>query len=93
MQEILPSHKRWALDQEGLGNILVAGPFLDANLGPTGSGMIVLRADSVEEATAIAQSDPMHSSGVRSFEILPWKINEGTISVNLTLSSGHSQFR
>jgi uncharacterized protein YciI len=92
MERIFPAHKRWALEQESRGNILAAGPILDANLEPSGSGLIVLRAESVEEASAIAQSDPMHSSGLRTFTIMPWKVNEGTVRIELTLSSGVGRF-
>jgi uncharacterized protein YciI len=91
MERVLPTHKRWALEQESQGNILAAGPILDGNLEPSGSGLIVLRAESTEEATTIAQSDPMHSSGLRTFRIMPWKINEGTVRIELTLSTGVSR--
>jgi uncharacterized protein YciI len=64
MERVLPTHKRWALEQEIQGNILAAGPILDGNLEPSGSGLIVLRAEST------------------------WKINEGTVRIELTLSTG-----
>jgi hypothetical protein len=51
-----------------------------------GDGMLIYRAASVEEATAIAQDDPMHSSGARIFKIRPWLLNDGSITIRVTLS-------
>jgi uncharacterized protein len=51
-----------------------------------GDGMLIYRAASVEEATAIAQGDPMHTSGSRTFKIRPWLLNDGSITIRVTLS-------
>jgi uncharacterized protein len=50
--------------------------------------MFVYRADSLDEARKIAESDPMHSSGARRFRIRSWLLNEGTFSVQLFYSGG-----
>ena len=39
------------------------------------------------EAKTIAERDPMHRSGARSFRIRPWMINEGGVSVRLNFSN------
>ena len=51
-----------------------------------GDGMLLYRAASVEAATAIAQADPLHSSGARTFKIRPWLLNDGSITIRITLS-------
>ena len=50
--------------------------------------MIIIRASSIEEATEIAQADPMHSSGARRFRIRPWLVNEGGFNLRVTFSDG-----
>jgi uncharacterized protein YciI len=79
-----------ALEREGV--MFGAGPLLSAE-GPwfDGDGMIVLRAPSLEAARAIAERDPMHVSGARRFEIRPWIVNEGSISVTVSLSDGRGR--
>ena len=50
--------------------------------------MIIIRADSMEEATRIAEADPMHSSGARTFRIRSWLMNEGGFNLRVTFSDG-----
>lgn len=48
--------------------------------------MLIYRAASVAEANAIAQADPMHKSGAHTFKIRPWLLNDGSITIRVTLS-------
>ena len=48
--------------------------------------MIIVRAASLDEARAIADADPMHSSGVRRYRIRPWLLNEGSYTVTVRYS-------
>jgi uncharacterized protein YciI len=86
----IPAHKEWLAQHEA--DFLIAGPFLDESFTYSGTGLIVIRAGSIAEATKIAESDPMHSSGARTFRIVPWQINEGTMTVAMTFSSGAFDF-
>lgn len=88
----VPAHKEWIAEQERAGRLLVAGPFLDEEFAYSGSGMLVIRAATAEEATKIMAADPMHTSGMRTFRIVPWQLNEGSIDVRMTLSSGTYDF-
>ena len=66
-----------------------AGPFLEENeIDWNGEGMVIIRANSINHAKEIANSDPMHSSGARSFIVRPWLLNEGNIEVSLDYSTG-----
>jgi len=49
--------------------------------------MIIYRADSMEAARKLAENDPMHSSGTRTFVMHRWLVNEGSISINVKLSA------
>lgn len=75
------------LENEGI--MFAAGPFASEDEQEwKGEGMFVYRAESLEAATKIAESDPMHISGARRFRIRSWMLNEGTFSVQLFYSGG-----
>ena len=46
-----------------------------------------MRAESREAAVAIAERDPMHARGARTFTVRPWMINEGGTTVRLDFST------
>ena len=55
-----------------------------------GAGMMIYRAVSLEEARALAEADPMHATGTRSFVLRRWLINEGSVTLHVGLSTGTS---
>lgn len=86
----LPAHLAYQKDLEARGITFGAGPFADdTETDWSGEGMIIVRAQSVQEATAIAQADPMHSSGVREFRVRPWLLNEGSYTVTVRYSQAY----
>jgi len=92
IERAVPPHKQWVADQEAAGTIVVAGPFLTRDSVWDGDGLIVFRLDSVEDAEHLASQDPLHSQGLRTFEIVPWQFNEGHFRVDLTFSQGAFDF-
>jgi uncharacterized protein YciI len=86
IKENFDAHKEWLKQHEDV--IFIAGPLLTDPLDYSGTGLIVFRAQSPAAAATIAESDPMHSSGARRFRIVPWRLNEGTITAKLTISTG-----
>ena len=86
----LPAHLAYQKDLEARGITFAAGPFADdAEQAWSGEGMIIVRAGSVHEARAIAEADPMHSSGVRRFRVRPWLLNEGSYTLTVRYSEPH----
>ncbi len=84
----MSDHLAWIAGLEESGVAFAAGPFRDNN-DPAywnGDGMFILRAGSKEEAAAIAATCPFHSSGMRSFRIVPWWMNESCIKLTLRLT-------
>lgn len=74
------------LEKEGV--LYAAGPlWTDDGEEWEGEGMVIVRAASTDEATQIANSDPMHKAGARTFRVRPWLINEGSVSIRLDNSS------
>lgn len=84
----LEEHLKFQVDLERQGVMFAAGPmWTDDGQSWEGEGLVVVRAQSREAAIAIAESDPMHRSGARSFQVRPWLINEGSITIRLDYSS------
>src|ERR1700761_5958172 len=77
IERLVPPHKEWLEEMEAGGKIFVAGPFLDENYKYSATGLIVFRAETAGEARQLAERDPMHADGVRTFRIVPWQLNEG----------------
>ncbi len=88
MQQILPDHLAYQGEQEKAGTLAFAGPLSDLS-GELmeGVGMIVYRATSLDAAKAIANADPMHSSGTREYTIRRWLVNEGSLQLDIKLSA------
>ncbi len=83
--DMLPTHLKHQKELEANGTIVAAGPLSDEEGATwTGIGMIVLRANSLEEARAIAATDPMHQSGVRKARVLPWLMNEMSLTIKFS---------
>ena len=88
IMEKLEEHLEYQISMEKNGILFAAGPFwTDDEQQWRGEGMVVVRAESLGAARAIAEKDPMHASGARTFEVRPWLINEGTLTLRLNHST------
>lgn len=88
LKATLPYHLAYQAKLEAEGRLMFAGPMSD-DTGELmqGVGMIVYRAASMEEARDLADNDPMHKNGVRSYTLRKWLINEGQLTVKVELSA------
>ncbi|WP_108862230.1 YciI family protein [Ruegeria sp. Alg231-54] len=87
----LPDHLAYQADLERAGKLAFAGPMSDeTGEHMQGVGLIIYRADSLEAARKLAEGDPMHKSGARSFVLRRWMINEGSLNLSVGLSTGTS---
>lgn len=85
---ILEEHLEFQVSIEKEGILYAAGPmWTDDEESWEGEGMVIVRAKNREDAIAIAERDPMHKSGARSFKVRPWMINEGSVTLRLNKSS------
>jgi uncharacterized protein YciI len=50
-------------------------------------GLIILRADSFDEARKIVESDPHRSTGLWDHTIHRWRVSEGSYTVRVKYSS------
>ncbi|NND91230.1 MAG: hypothetical protein HKN42_10230 [Granulosicoccus sp.] len=84
----LPGHLAYQAQLEQSGSLVFAGPLSDlAGEQMQGMGMIIYRAESLEAARQLAESDPMHASGTREYTLRRWLVNEGSLTVNVKLSA------
>lgn len=85
----LPDHLAYQAELERNGHLAFAGPLSDESGDQMqGMGLIIYRADTFEAARALAECDPMHKSGARSFVLRKWMINEGSLTLQVGLSTG-----
>ena len=84
----LPDHLAYQAELEKAGNLAFAGPLSDESGDHMqGMGLIIYRADSLDSARAMADADPMHKSGARTFTLRRWMINEGSMTLSVGLST------
>ena len=87
-QEILPKHLEYQKKMEDEGKLMLAGPLSDSSGEEmSGSGLIIYRASSMDEAMEFANNDPMHVLGAREFTLRRWLVNEGSITLSVGLAN------
>ena len=90
--EILPRHLAYQKELEAAGSLFLAGPLSDeTGEEMSGGGLIVYRAETLEDARAIADADPMHKEGGRSYTIRKWLVNEGSLTLKVAFSTQGAQ--
>lgn len=87
VKQNLPDHRAYLRELENKNILFGAGPlWTDDGQYFEGDGLLIYRANSVEEAHQLAQADPMHKNNAREFTIRPWLLNDGSITIRVTLS-------
>ena len=88
IMENLDEHLAYQNKIQDEGIMFGAGPFSDDDEKIwEGEGMVIIRADSLAAAKEIADNDPMHKCGARTYRIRPWLLNEGKVTVEMTFSN------
>lgn len=84
----LPDHLAYQKKMEAAGSLVMAGPISDdTGEEMQAEGMIIYRAANLDAARTMADGDPMHAVGARSYDIRKWLVNEGSLSFSIALSS------
>ena len=84
--KMLSKHLEYQVTLEQKGIMFGAGPMFQKGADAPHRGMIIVRANSFEEAEKIAAADPMHTSGMREFILERWHMNEGGVTLRVTFS-------
>lgn len=82
----LEAHLQHQIRLEKAGIMFGAGPLSNPDGSATGTGMIVIRAESEAEARRIADEDPFHAKGLRAYTLQQWSLNEGRVTVTIDFS-------
>ncbi|MBX2886037.1 MAG: hypothetical protein KTR32_39140 [Granulosicoccus sp.] len=85
-QEMLPAHLEYQIKLEREGKLYGAGPFYKEGESKPSGGLIILRAQSYEEARSLADADPMHANKLRTYTVQKWLLNEGAMTFTVRLS-------
>lgn len=87
LKATLPDHLAYQGQLEAEGKLMFAGPMSDeSGEQMQGVGMMIYRAASLDEARALADADPMHARGARTYVMRKWLVNEGAFNVSVGLS-------
>ncbi|MEK4186250.1 MULTISPECIES: YciI family protein [Paenibacillus] len=68
--EIIRGHVKHLQELDRKGQLVLCGPFSDCP-----GGMVIVRANSREEAVLLAEKDPYVLSGIRSYEVRTWSLS------------------
>jgi uncharacterized protein YciI len=92
LSKLLEAHLQHQIRLEKEGIMFGAGPLSNPDGSPTGTGMIIIRAESEAEARRIADQDPFHSSGLRTYTLQQWSLNEGRVTITVDFSDQSYRF-
>lgn len=92
LSKVLEAHLDHQIRLEKEGIMFGAGPLSNPDGSPTGTGMIIIRAESEAEARRIADQDPFHAQGLRTYILQQWSLNEGRITVTIDYSDQSYMF-
>ena len=83
---MLSKHLEYQVTLEQKGVVFGAGPMFQKGTDAPHRGMIIVQANSLEEAEEIAAADPMHTSGMREYILERRHMNEGGVTLRVTFS-------
>ena len=86
IEKRLADHLAHQVAMEKRGIMFAAGPLYARGSDIPEAGMFVLRANSFEEAEALAKEDPLHKAGLRTFTLQKWRVNEGSLTITVNFS-------
>jgi uncharacterized protein len=86
IEKRLADHIAHQIDMERRGIMFAAGPLYARGSDVPEAGMFILRANSFEEAEALANEDPLHIAGLRTFTLQKWRVNEGSLKITINFS-------
>jgi uncharacterized protein YciI len=81
----LEEHLRWVRERHDSGQFVISGPTTDRTLS-----LALFRADSLPEAQAIADSDPMVVAHCASAEVIEWEVHQILGAGAFTASTEHA---
>ena len=90
MLPFLAEHLEYMKRLEKEGKLFASGPFIREGV-LVGDGLTILQTDTMEEAMALMQDEPLIKRGLRKFELHVWELREGRMTFQLSASTGTFQ--
>ncbi len=87
VEALLDAHLEWVLGLEAGGHVVASGPLTSGPGAVPGAGLTVLRASTETQAAAFAAEDPFVTKGLRTFEVLGWRVMEGALTVRVSFGT------
>ncbi len=81
------AHIAYITGLEAQGKVFGSGPF-PVKSESIDLGLIIFRAESLEEADGFMKTEPMTAMGLSTYEIHEWDMIIGHLSITLNISSG-----
>jgi uncharacterized protein len=91
--DVLPlvaKHLAYMTYLEREGKLFASGPFVQEGV-LVGDGLTILQTSTIEDADELMQAEPLIQRGLRKFELRPWELREGRMTI--TLNASTSGFR
>ena len=91
-EEMLPhvaEHLEYMNGLEARGLLFASGPFIESGV-LVGDGLTILQTETIEEARSLMEAEPLVRLGMRTYDLRPWELREGRMT--LTLSASTSRF-
>jgi uncharacterized protein len=87
LKENLKAHLEYLGALEKDGKLFMGGPlFTEDPEKWSGDGLLIYSAKDITEAKSIADGDPLHKSGARSYTLRAWLVNDGSLTLTVKLS-------
>lgn len=80
----LQDHLDWMRERHADGSVLMSGPARDLSVS-----IYIIRADSLEEARAIAEADPFTAGGDGRAEVIDWNVHQIAGVGSFVADEGH----
>jgi uncharacterized protein len=92
-EDLLPfvaEHLAYMNHLESAGKLFASGPFVQEGV-LVGDGLTILQTKTIEDANAPMQAEPLIRRGLRQFDLRPWELREGRMTI--VLNAATSSFR
>ncbi len=66
--------------------LFASGPFIQEGV-LVGDGLTILQTSTIEDARALMQAEPLIQRGLREFDLRPWELREGRMTITLNVST------
>lgn len=87
------AHLAFLAELEAEGTLFLAGPFVGEDGASSGGGLFIVRCQSRVEAEAVAARDPYNAGGYRRARVMPWRLDQGSFDLGISLTLGRARFR